>query len=323
MSLRTQRSNLRKRLPQNETASNIEYPISCIDLLPFQQTLQQGHEIFRRPGTAQHAALAVLQHDEAGRRADRAHAIINIRHHALDRLAAGQAGGKLTFVQPQFTRQAEQRWFGILHTPLVNGFEQQVVHLPEHALVCGALGGGRGYQRLGMHLQGQVFVHPQDLACVNQRFVDRRLGLQAVLLAGRALEIREFDHHHAGLRVALVLVAGQGDTGAVRVRQQAVRVGPEGQLGRFALGDLFLGRRLADQHGIDPPGEGLQRVSADQRVALAALFVGEAEAGRAGEAQALPERNALADLRIDLRGGHAGPESIHVQPRHLCATEVT
>ena len=85
--------------------------------------------------------------------------------------------------------------------------EQQVVHLPERALVGGGLGRLGGELRVRVDVvQRQVPPHVPDVAVVGQQFPDDRLGLAAV----GALEVAVLDD---GDRRA----GGPADVVAVRV----------------------------------------------------------------------------------------------------------
>jgi hypothetical protein len=67
--------------------------------------------------------------------------IVQIAQHALQGLAARQAGRELPLVQPDIRRESPQRRVRIVaRRSLLHPLEQQVVHGPELALIPGAFG---------------------------------------------------------------------------------------------------------------------------------------------------------------------------------------
>jgi hypothetical protein len=71
--------------------------------------------------------------------------------------------------------------------------EQQVVHLPELALLAGALGGLGGRERVGVGLLEREVA--EDDAYAAREALEQQPHGRRGLLAGRALEIAVFDYH--------------------------------------------------------------------------------------------------------------------------------
>ena len=88
--------------------------------------------------------------------------------------------------------------------------QEQVVHLPEGALVGGGLGGLGG--ELGVRVdvvERQVAPDVADVAVVGEQFAEGGLGLAAV----GAFEVAVLDDGHRGAGRAADVVAGRVDRG--------------------------------------------------------------------------------------------------------------
>ena len=77
--------------------------------------------------------------------------------------------------------------------------EQRVVHLPELALLAGAVGGFRRRARRGMKLQRQVAHDEAQLAGVDEVLLQQRPGLALEAPAVRALVVGELQQRQRGV----------------------------------------------------------------------------------------------------------------------------
>src|SRR5581483_9139982 len=136
-----------------------------------------------------------------------------------------EVGFKPGRVEPDLPGVAEEERTGPSHPggPLLLLSENQVVHLPEPALLSGRFGRLGGQSRVGVKLQREVAVDDPEPAAEfgAQRFEEKEVGA-----AGGALEIAVFDQRRPGLRISFDPVVFRNlDEGRLRATRGAARRG--------------------------------------------------------------------------------------------------